>query len=164
MTTDYSQLVWSGKQLPLPTLHLDDVSAIPFLADIASVEEYQHRARLRAGDGDLFAAVTPDSPGYESYCRDQLDLGAPELLIATPVDGLLKVARACAEGAAFERLVQRARQAGGMVIHPYMGNDDVWQLAAQIARESETQCVVIGPRPTALLIDKDKARLNEVVI
>lgn len=163
VTTDYSQLVWSGKQLPLPTLHLDDVSAIPFLADIASVEEYQHRARLRAGDGDLFAAVTPGAPGYESYCRDHLDLGAPELLIAAPVDGLLKVARACAEGAAFERLVQRAREAGGMVIHPYMGNDDVWQLAAQIRRESETPCVVIGPQPTALWIANDKARFNEVV-
>ena len=32
-----------------PVLQLDDVSAIPFLADIAGVEEYQHRGRLRAG-------------------------------------------------------------------------------------------------------------------
>ena len=42
-----------------PSLQLDDVSGIPFLSDIAGVEEYQHRARLRARAGDLFAAVTP---------------------------------------------------------------------------------------------------------
>jgi len=161
--TDYGQLVWSGKRLPLPTLHLDDLSAIPFLVGIPSVEEYQHRARLRAGDGDLFAAVTADSPGYEDYCRDHLDIGAPELLIADPVDGLLEVARACAEGEAFERLVARARAAGGLVIHPYMGHQDVWRLAHLIGRESGTPCVVIGPPPAAMWIANDKAQFTEVV-
>jgi len=41
---------WRPDDTHHPTLQLDDVSAIPFLVDIAGVEEYQHRGRLRAGD------------------------------------------------------------------------------------------------------------------
>ena len=48
-----------------PVLHLEDVSAIPFLVDIAGVKEYQHRARLRAKSGDLYATMTPGDPRYE---------------------------------------------------------------------------------------------------
>ena len=57
-----------------PVLHLEDVSAIPFLVDIAGVKEYQHRARLRAKSGDLYATMTPGDPRYEQYCQEQLGL------------------------------------------------------------------------------------------
>ena len=49
----------------VPTLHLEDVSAIPFVNVIAGVELYQHRARVRSYTGDVFAAVTPVVDGYE---------------------------------------------------------------------------------------------------
>jgi len=39
---------WQRGDTPHPTLQLDDVSGIPFLVDVAGVEEYQHRGRLRA--------------------------------------------------------------------------------------------------------------------
>ena len=50
---------WRPDDPAHPTLQLDDVSGIPFLADIAGVEEYQHRGRLRAGDHDVYVTVTP---------------------------------------------------------------------------------------------------------
>ena len=57
---------WNGQSITGPTLHIDDFSGIPFLVDITGVEEYQHRARLRAVAGDLYAAVTEPTPGYEA--------------------------------------------------------------------------------------------------
>ena len=66
---------WRNPDENAPVLHLEDVSAIPFLSGIAGVEEYQHRARVRAYDGDLYATVTPTDPAYEAYCRDWLNLG-----------------------------------------------------------------------------------------
>ena len=73
---------WQRGDTPHPTLQLDDVSGIPFLVDVAGVEEYQHRGRLRAGDHDVYVTVTPEAAGYEPYCRDALHMGAPEHLVA----------------------------------------------------------------------------------
>jgi len=147
----------------LPTLYLDDVSAIPFLINISSVEEYQHRARVRAGAGDLFATVTPLTDGYEAYCRERLQLGAPELIVAEPVDNLLAVGKACAEGAAFARLAQRTREAGGLLIHPYMGIESIWQLAAKLTAETGAPVQVIAPPPPVTWIANDKSLFTEMV-
>jgi hypothetical protein len=127
---------WQEPLPELPVLSLDDVSAIPFLVGITGIEEYQHRARLRAGDGDLFAAGTPQTAGYEEYCRDFLGLGAAAFIHAEPEEGPLAVASACSHGASLKRIVEAADAAGGLVIHPYMGIEPVWQLAQRITEES----------------------------
>jgi hypothetical protein len=124
MATTYEDHVWAGEH-GYPTLYLDDVSEIPFLVNIAGVEEYQHRARVRTGDGDLVAAVTLPALGYEEYCCRVLGLGSPEIVVADVVSSPLAVAKACAHGAAFTRIVTRARDAGGLLIHPYMGIEPV---------------------------------------
>ena len=82
---------WQGR-CGSPTLHLDDVSGIPFLVGVSGVEEYQHRARLRCSDGDLFVTVTAPARGYERYCRGRLGLGTPTHLLATPPANPLAVA------------------------------------------------------------------------
>lgn len=46
MGSNYEDHLWKGES-GYPTLYLDDVSEIPFLVNIAGVEEYQHRARCR---------------------------------------------------------------------------------------------------------------------
>jgi len=100
---------WDGRTLALPVLHLDDFTGIPFLENIAGVEEYQHRARCRAETGDLYAAVTPVPAGYEEYCRERLGLPAVDLL-HTPVEHgpPLAVTRACAEPGPRRQLAARA--------------------------------------------------------
>jgi len=144
-----------------PTLYLDDVSAIPFLVNIAGVEEYQHRARVRASDGDLFATVTPPAPGYEVYCRERLRLGAPEDVVAEPVGSPLAVAEACSEGAAFARIAERARQAGGLLVHPYMSIEPVWRLAQRVSSVASVEVKVIGPPPPVTWLANDKKSFFE---
>jgi hypothetical protein len=154
---------WHRGDTPHPTLQLDDVSAIPFLAEIAGVEEYQHRGRLRAGDDDLYVTVTPAVAGYEAYCRDTLQLGAPEHLVADPIGPPIAVARACTKGRSHARLVERARASGGMTIHPYMGIEEVWELAAMLSVDSRSPIRVLAPAPPVTWIANDKSLFDELV-
>ena len=144
-------------------LHLEDVSAIPFLTEIAGVEEYQHRARVRAEAGDLYATVTPPDPAYETYCRERLGLGAAGWLAVGPTDPPLAIARGCCAGDAFDRLAAAARGAGGLTIHPYMSTEDVWVLAARLSAAAGVPVSVLGPPPPVTWIANDKALFAELV-
>lgn len=159
----YDALAWRGLTAGKPVLHLEDISAIPFVMDVPGIEEYQHRARVRAGDGDLFVTVTEPVDGYERYCQQTLGLGAPELLRATGSGNRMQVARACAEGDAFDALVRRARASGGLCIHPYMGFEDVWELASLVAFDSCTPVEVLAPPPPVTWIANDKALFSAIV-
>ncbi len=154
---------FSGCEGPLPTLHLDDVSAIPFLSDIPGVELYQHRARMRAKDGDLFAAVTPPSEGFEDYCAELLGWGRTEFLAATPRENLLEVAQSCREGPAFDRLLSVAKDRG-LIIHPYMGIESVWTLADDLAKASQRPVWVLGPPPPVTWVANDKSLFGKLVV
>jgi hypothetical protein len=154
---------WQAANPAQPTLQLDDVSAIPFLIDIAGVEEYQHRGRLRAGNDDVYVTVTPAVDGYEEYCRDVLQLGDPQHFIADPVGPPIHVALACAHGPTRVRLAKIAKSAGGLIIHPYMGIEDVWELAAMISRDSGTVVQVVASPPPVTWIANDKAVFSELV-
>ena len=162
-TEPYRAHVWHDNPGALPHLHLDDVSAIPFLVDIAGVEEYQHRARTRAAAGDLYATVTPVDRRYEQYCRDHLGFGEVTWLDAASRDNPLAVARGCLNGRGFAQLVDRARAAGGLVVHPYMAIEDVWTLAARLTAEAGVPVSVIGPPPPTTWIANDKDLFTELV-
>ncbi len=155
--------LWDPSAANLPTLQLDDVSGIPFLSDIAGVEEYQHRGRLRAGTGDLYVTVTPAAAGYEDYCRDQLNLGSPESLVADGSSAPLAVAEACGRGDTFDQLVDHAKKSGGLVIHPYMGIEPVWNLAQKLSEAASGTIKVLAPPPEVTWIANDKMLLSELV-
>lgn len=146
-----------------PALHLDDFTGIPFLDGIAGVEHYQHRARLRAVEGDLFAASTPASPGYERYFRDVLGLGAAGFLRVDPGRDRLAVARACMAGSPRSRLVALAAANGGLVIEPFMGIEVVWDLAAAVAADTGACVRVLAPPPPVTWIANDKASFEDLV-
>lgn len=157
----YDHLAYEGKQTGRPTLHLEDVSGIPFVEEVPGVEEYQHRARVRARTGDLFATVTPPAAGYEDYNREVLGLGEPELVLADPDGDGMAVARACARGKTYRRIREFAEQESGLVIHPYMAIESVWQFAEQLHSDG-VEATVIGPPPPVLWIANDKARIAEI--
>jgi len=146
-----------------PVLHFDDVSAIPFLVDVAGVEEYQHRARLRCRDGDLFVTATAPTSGYERYCRERLGLDAPTHLQTALSANPLAVATACRQPNILSRLVDIARGAGGLELHPYMGIEEAWALGAEIARAADVVVPVLAPPPPVTWIAKDKALFEELV-
>lgn len=162
MGSNYEEHLWKGES-GYPTLYLDDVSEIPFLVNIVGVEEYQHRARVRAGAGDLYAAVTPPVEGYEEYCRDTLRMGSPEPVIAEIVTSPLAVAKACGRGTALAHIIARARVAGGLLIHPYMSIEPVWELAARVAADAKVPVKVIGPPPPVTWIANDKKSFGALV-
>lgn len=150
-TAPFHDRIWRPGSGNAPVLHLEDVSAIPFLVDIDGVEEYQHRARMRADDGDVHATVTATNPRCKAYCRNRLRLGAPTHL---PVElqgdaGPLAVTRACMAGAPLSRLVDDARR-HALIIHLYMSIGDVWDLAAAITAGADRAVTVIGAPPAAL--------------
>ncbi len=146
-----------------PALHIDDFTGIPFLDGIAGVECYQHRARLRAAEGDVVAATTAASPGYESYLREVLGLGAAELLEVDPGRDRLAVARACMAGVPRSRLSALATAKGGLVIEPFMGIEAVWELAAAVAAGAGTSVRVLAPPPPVAWIANDKASFEDLV-
>ncbi|MEC9476126.1 MAG: hypothetical protein VX764_03730 [Planctomycetota bacterium] len=153
---------WAGHR-DWPVLHLDDVSGIPFLSGVQGVDEYQHRARVRCSDGDLFATVTEPVVGYEEYCQQYLGLGTPEHVFARPTGGSLEVSQGCTEGATYERLLERAGEVGGLLIEPYMGIEATWQLAAQLSADSGSTVQVIAPPPEVTWVANDKALFSELV-
>ena len=158
----YSDRAWVGAGETRPTLYLDDVSELPFLDGILGVEEYQHRARVRANDRDLFAAVTSPAPGYEVYCRQRLALGSPDALVAEPVAGPIAVTQACLRAEAFRGIARRTR-ANGIVIHPYMSIEPVWRLAKRLKEKTGHDVRVLGPPPPLTEFANDKAHFRELV-
>ena len=161
--TPYASQRWSPQDATRSVLHLEDVSAIPFLNDITGVEEYQHRARVRASSGDLYATVTPTDPDYETYCTDTLRIGDPDWVDLTNTSHPLAVAQACLGPAPFRHLVDWTRKSDGLVIHPYMSIEDVWVLADRLATESRCAVTVLGPPPPVTWVANDKALFTELV-
>ncbi len=159
----YSDWRWAGEPVGAPILHIDDFSGIPFLVDITGVEEYQHRARLRTGAGELYAAVTDPTPGYEDYACEVMGLPPVESLRAEPEGNPHFLSRACGSDDTWSRLMAVARKAGRLTIHPFMGIEDVWTLAAAIGQEAAVSVTVLAPPPPVTWIANDKALFDEVV-
>jgi hypothetical protein len=160
---DFSDRRWTGEPIGAPVLHIDDFSGIPFLVDITGVEEYQHRARLRTAEGELYAAVTEPTPGYEDYASAVLGLPSVESLTANPMGNPHFLSRACWSGDTWSRLIGVARRAGRFTIHPFMGIEDVWTLAARVSEAAAIPVTVLAPPPPVTWIANDKALFDEVV-
>jgi hypothetical protein len=154
---------WDGTPIDGPILHIDDFSGIPFLVDISGVEEYQHRARLRARAADLYAAATPPTTGYEAYCEQVVGLAPVEVLTVEPVGKPMYLARAAGSGETRTRLIDVARKAGRLTLHPFMGIEDVWELGERLSKEAEVPVIVLAPPPPTTWIANDKALFDEVV-
>jgi hypothetical protein len=90
-------------------------------------------------------------------------MGAPEHLVADPVGPPIAVARACTEGHCHAHLVETAKASGGLTIHPYMGIEDVWELAAMLSVDSHCPVRVLAPPPPVTWIANDKALFDELV-
>lgn len=147
----------------IPTLHFDDVSGIPFVDDVPGVEEYQHRARIRAGEDDAVATTTAPVSGYERYNRSYLDLGAPTHVVADPGEAPLAVADACARGDAFDTLVEWASGTERIRLEPFMAIEPVWRLASRLEEAADVDATVRGPPPPALWFANDKLRMANLL-
>ena len=161
---EFKPLIWDGSELPRPVLHVEDFTGIPFLLGVSGVEEYQHRARCRVLADEMYTAVTPVPGGYEEYCEARLGLPPTEFIPVDPSGPPLAISEALsAPGPGRARLIERAREAGGLQIHPFMGIESVWELAAGIGEEAGVPVVVIAPPPPVTWLANDKENFFALV-
>jgi hypothetical protein len=147
-----------------PTLHLDDLSAIPHLDAGADVRFYQERARLRAVDGDIVATSLPVADGYEDYCRRQLGLGSVRWVHPHPSRVPIRLAEACWEDEVVQtELVCRARAGDLQYVHPHMGTLPVWELAALLRDQSHREMKVVAPLPALTEWVNNKIAFTDLV-
>lgn len=148
----------------VPVLSLDDYSHIPYVETVVGVPWYQYRARLRCGDGDLYAVARPDIEGYEAYNRECLGLGSTRLIRLEPGPSDLRLAQRLRHSSeAFASLCREARAAGGLLLHPYMGIEPVWELAEAVGREARAPVNVLAPLPHVTRLANDKVCFSEIV-
>jgi len=157
-----AEYAWQGAMGEAPVVHLEDVSGIPFVDGVPGVEEYQHRARVRASAGDIVVTTTPPQPGYEEYCQLTLGMGVPEYVVAEITRSPTAVAHAATHGSAFARLTEIARERGALALHPYMGIEDVWSLARALKGATGADVRVLAPAPEALWVANDKLALDDL--
>lgn len=149
-----------------PGLVLEDHSAIRLFERSADLS-YSYRALLLAGEGDLVAIGVRRSPGFERYCRKQLGLGAPEVLIPKPAQGAKSLVGRCLQDSELlDRASRKARRHGGLNVIPYMGTGGVWRLAGRIADAADVEVRVAAPPPRLTRRVNDKlwfaARVTEL--
>ena len=159
---------WQSLQLAtedasIPCLHLDDLTGIPFTENVVGVELYQQRARVRAGNGDLFAATCPPLLEYEWYNRKVLGLGSPTFIHAFDAPRPDSVADACRSGFTRHHLTALANRAGALTIHPYMGIQSVWTLAAELQAATDAPIRVLAPTPAATQLANNKVFFTRFV-
>ena len=162
-SADVASLSYRPEMATWPTLHLDDVSAIPFLEGVVGVEFYQLRARLRASDGDVFVSTCPEIEDYERYNQRGLGLGKPRHIHTPAITSPGALSDACMHEESLARLCAFGRESGRLLVHPYMGSEKVWQLARLLEGESGIPVGVLAPPPPVNWIANDKARLTELV-
>lgn len=108
----------------------------------------EYRALLLAADGDAVVLETERRPVFESYVRDTLGFGEPELLLLRATSPVQPLAKRCALDAGVRTsLAQIARIHGGLNVIPYVGNGAAWFLGAALARESGVRIHVAAPPP-----------------
>lgn len=147
-----------------PTLHLDDLSEIPWLDRGRDVRFYQDRACLRAGDADLIATCADPVPGFETYCRDHLGLGSPTWLRPRRPRLGLRIAEACWEDVGVrDTLIEKLRRDELRYVHPHMGTFSVWELAFLLQDEVQRPIKVVAPPPGVSRWANDKIAFASAV-
>ncbi|MEX0911934.1 MAG: hypothetical protein WD031_00785, partial [Gemmatimonadota bacterium] len=68
-----------------------------------------------------------------------------------------------ADDAALRELGSLARERGGLLLHPYMGIEGVWELAETIGRVVDVPVRVLGPLPEATRLANNKAEFSAIV-
>jgi hypothetical protein len=148
----------------LPTLHLDDSSAIVGMMESRESIFFQERARLRAASDDVVASCMPPCDAFERYCDQQLALGSPRRIHVRPPGSRYRLAAGCwTDREARRELVAMARAGEICRIHPYMGNFHVWALAQLLSEAADSPLEVQAPPPGLVRKVNDKTWFTELV-
>jgi hypothetical protein len=153
-TEPFGELVAAGA-LRGPSLVLGDPAGLA-LFEQRGDWSLEYRALMLAGDGDIVALGIRRSPGFEDYCREELGLGQPQVLVPRGTGQRAVASRCAADPRALELLVDVARRHRGLNVVPYVGSGAVWSLAAEIAARSGARVSVAAPPPRLTRRANDK--------
>jgi hypothetical protein len=148
----------------LPSLHLDDSSAIGGMEHFPENVFLQDRARLRAGTGDVVVSCTASCKTFERYCTETLALGEPAWLRVNPAGDPMKLAAGCwTDRNTRTTLVQMLKKGKFSRIHPYMGNFHVWALGQLLSKAAKRPLEVLAPPPGLVRRVNDKTWFTSMV-
>jgi len=142
-----------------PALFIEDHSDIP----LGNRGSFDYRARLLAGDGDFVVIGKARRPAFEAYCRDQLGIGDPEIVLSRGPDGLSLTKRCAGDAALLARICKVARRFGSFGLVPYLSSESAWVLASMIATQSGAPVWVAGPGPRLTRCVNDKLWFSDRV-
>lgn len=146
------------------SLLIDDLSEIHRVHPEKDLSFYQDRARLRAGDGDVLVTFGQVDVAYEDYCQSYLGIGRPLWLHPQTARNKSRVAESAWEDRSVRRqLVGLIRQKEILYVHPHMGTESVWRLAALLKKSSRSQLKVIAPLPGLSHWVNDKVAFADTV-
>ncbi len=148
----------------LPSLHLDDSSAIAGMEYFPEDVFLQDRARMRAGTQDVVATCTPACEAFEYYCTETLALGKPRWLRVEPPGDPIKLAAGCwTDRNTRELLVHMLKKGEFSRIHPYMGSFHIWALGQLLSKAAKRPLEVLAPPPGLVRRVNDKAWFTSLV-
>lgn len=146
-----------GYAADLPTLLLEDHSGIQLAHEGGADTALSYRALLLAGEGDLVTVYGRRDIAYETYCRDMLGLGRVEVFAPPVASTEQTLWQACIADRHFiARVVDVARDAGGLNLLPYMAIGGIWRLAGDIAGKAKVPVHIAGPPPRLARAVNDK--------
>ena len=136
------------------------------LFDATDDTPLEYRSLLLAGDGDMVVVGGRPYPAFESYCRDKLGLGAPDVLHVGESfarRGVPLADRCLGNPQLIEHLYDACRRNGELNIVPYIGKGTSWKLARTIAARTARPVCVAAPPPRLTRRVNDKIWFAERV-
>lgn len=125
------------------------------LREATGVPDLEYRMLALGSAGDLLLLGCPRCSAFEEACRDDLGLGAVEVLALPPGPGPLW-RRALHDPPTLRRLAEVAAERRRLNLVPYMGFGGPWRLAAALAQESRARVMVAAPPPVLTQRVNDK--------
>lgn len=145
------------------SLVLDDAQAIPLANIFYDTRFLEDRARLRACDGDVVVSSTPIDIAFETYCRDQLNLGSPQWLHCRPTQSKRGLAGTCWKDKEIRhKLIELVKDRKLQYLHPHMGTFPPWALGLLLSRAAGCKIQVIAPHPSLTTAVNNKVWFTRV--
>ena len=145
------------------SLVLDDAQVIPLANRFYDTGFLQDRALLRGYEGDTVVTSTPVNRAFETYCREQLNLGSPEWLHCRPTQSKRGLAGTCWKDKDLrEKLIQQVQEGKLQYLHPNMGTFPAWALGMLLSRAAGRKIKVIAPHPTLTTAVNNKVWFTRV--
>lgn len=142
---EFSPLVRQGAE-SMPALIIGDQREIGLYSQVLS-SQLEYRMALLAEPGDL-VVVNKRDRGFERYLRDYLQLEGVRYIepVFEPGATMAPLTIRCrTDKRLLSEIKDVARNAGGLIVLPYLTTGNAWRLARNVAEDLQVAVSVCGP-------------------